>query len=634
MRKIVPILCILALSLSGCRATTLLRNGVDELRDYIASENAKTKKKLNDRRNEKISTLNRAISEKNEEIIFELMADDLREDGDKLKSQLKDFVNFIPGKIVETSNHSWGTLIHAENYKEAPDNVIEKKIWPHDDDGSYDYTLDFRSTSNTWTDEFTVEDDLYGVMTGKATLDSITTPQAYKDFDGKMNVWYKTDQTPSDYSDESGANQTLSDGHGNPWLTDESNSETLGEDGRKIDYTGWKLWKADVSTTEAEDLKVSDLELAEGEHVTAIRFEYGRVESGFTTREDDWDRAGIKDSHDDVNDATETAKGNGSYSDGVSILVDLDGSGKFTAFGNNGLGGKIKQKDGTYTCKDGDTVYSLTLNKDGSASAKMTDKDGKETKVDLAAGQFKISEGVSGDYAPAIVHMKVTDDYRAGDSLENYAKVDLYRNGGGEDQLEDHDDDKVKQTPKSDSAIIGTTLTGEDGKHTVKVGEKVELTDTVSYTNIEAGVEHTVTGTLMDKTTGAPLSDGDGNPLSSSVTFTPEEKDGTVEVKFTVDTTHLDGHDLVAFETLTTKETETDRETGEKTTVDKTVAEHKDIDDANQTVTVTSDKSSMAQTGRNILIGAAIAAAVAAGAGGTYIYRKRHQIDDADDMME
>ena len=56
------------------------------------------------------------------------MADDLREDGDKLKSQLKDFVNFIPGKIVETSNRSWGTLIHAENYKDAPDNVIERKI--------------------------------------------------------------------------------------------------------------------------------------------------------------------------------------------------------------------------------------------------------------------------------------------------------------------------------------------------------------------------------------------------------------------------------------------------------------------------------------------------------------------------
>ena len=84
-------------------------------------------KRLDDRLNKKISTLNRAISEKNEEIIFELMADDLREDGDKLKSKLKDFVNFVPGKIVETSNRSRGTLIHTETYKEAPDNVIEKK---------------------------------------------------------------------------------------------------------------------------------------------------------------------------------------------------------------------------------------------------------------------------------------------------------------------------------------------------------------------------------------------------------------------------------------------------------------------------------------------------------------------------
>lgn len=137
MRKIVPIICILALSLSGCCVTTLLRNGVVEVRDFIASENAKMEKRLDDRLNKKISTLNRAISEKNEEIIFELMADDLREGGDKLKSQLKDFVNFVPGKIVETSNRSRGTLIHTETYKEAPDNVIEKKIWNHDDEGNY-----------------------------------------------------------------------------------------------------------------------------------------------------------------------------------------------------------------------------------------------------------------------------------------------------------------------------------------------------------------------------------------------------------------------------------------------------------------------------------------------------------------
>ena len=84
------------------------------------------------------------------------------------------------------------------------------------DDGSYAYTIDFRSTSNTWTDEFTVEDDLTAAADGRAQLTSITTPQALDDYDGKMNVWYRTDKTPDDYIDESGANATLSDGPGCP----------------------------------------------------------------------------------------------------------------------------------------------------------------------------------------------------------------------------------------------------------------------------------------------------------------------------------------------------------------------------------------------------------------------------------
>lgn len=315
------------------------------------------------------------------------------------------------------------------------------------DDGSYSYTIDFHSTSNTWTDEFTVEDDLTAVTDGRAQLTSITTPQAFKDYDGKMNVWYRTDQTPDDFVDESGANQTLSDGHDNPWLADDSNAEVLGEDGRRTDYTGWKLWKADVSATEAEDLKVSDLGLAEGEHVTAIRFEYGRVEAGFTTRDGGWDREGIKDAHDDIASADETAKENGSLSDGPSISIDLEGNGQFTMLGA-GIGKLIEENNGTYTYRDGDTTYSLSLNSDGSATAKVTGKDGRETKVELDSSRFKISDETSVTYAPAIVHMKATDGYTADTSLDNYARVDLYRNGGG-DGLEGHDEDKVTQTAKT-----------------------------------------------------------------------------------------------------------------------------------------------------------------------------------------
>ena len=243
------------------------------------------------------------------------------------------------------------------------------------DDGSYAYTIDFRSTSNTWTDEFTVEDDLTAAVDGRAQLTSITTPQALEDYDGKMNVWYRTDKTPDDHVDESGANATLTDGHENPWLSDEATAPTLGEDGRAVDFTGWKLWRADVPTTEAAELAVADLGLEESEHVTAIRFEYGRVEQGFTTRDGGWDREGIMDVHDDIASAEDTAAENGSH-------TDDSGTGTGTA------------------------------------------------------------------YAPAIVRMKATDGYTAGTSLDNYARVDLTRNGGG-DGLEDHDEDQVTQTAKA-----------------------------------------------------------------------------------------------------------------------------------------------------------------------------------------
>lgn len=245
-------------------------------------------------------------------------------------------------------------------------------------DGSYAYTIDFRSTSSTWTDEFTVEDDLTAAVDGRAQLTSITTPQALEDHDGKMNVWYKTDKTPEDYVDESGANATLSDGHENPWLSDEATAPTLGEDGRAVDFTGWKLWRADVPTTEATELSVADLGLEDDEHVTAVRFEYGRVEAGFTTRDGGWDRDGIKDAHDDIASAEDTAKENGFHPDSSG--------------------------------------------------------DGPETA-----------------YAPAIFHMKATDGYTAGRALDNYARVDLTRNGGG-DGLEGHDEDQVTQTAKAVTA--------------------------------------------------------------------------------------------------------------------------------------------------------------------------------------
>lgn len=251
------------------------------------------------------------------------------------------------------------------------------------DDGSYDYSVDFRSTSSTWVDEFTVTDDLTAASAGLADLVGITTPVAYEDYDGLLNVWYQTNLTPEDYRDESGANATFSDGHANSWLTDESCAQALGDDGRALSYDGWKLWAQDVSATSATRLSVSDLGLADGEKIVAIRLEYGRVEEGFATRSESWDRDDLKDVHDDV-----------------------------------------------------------------------TDVAASHTGDELADGSER---------APLIVHMRVTDDYRPDTTLTNQARVDLFRNGGGEKGLEGHDDDRVEQTPVSVAAQTPLPLpkTGE-----------------------------------------------------------------------------------------------------------------------------------------------------------------------------
>lgn len=182
-------------------------------------------------------------------------------------------------------------------------------------DGLYDYSLDYENTSDSWTDEYTVEDPLDGVSAGYTRLNSITTPQAYEDYDGKLNVWYQTNMNDKDDTTEAAkANATTSDKHDNPLITGDTRTENSKTndpdgDGRVLSYTGWKLWQADVSAIQATHLDVSALGLKDGEYVTAVRFEYGRVEKGFTTRNSDWDRTNLKDEHDDVNDVEFTHTG-------------------------------------------------------------------------------------------------------------------------------------------------------------------------------------------------------------------------------------------------------------------------------------------------------------------------------------
>nr|WP_306792795.1 prealbumin-like fold domain-containing protein [Collinsella urealyticum] len=172
------------------------------------------------------------------------------------------------------------------------------------EDGSYAYTIAFRNTSNSWTDECTVEDELLAVKEGRATLVAVTTPVTVGDADNKMNLWFQTNHSQSeDAVQASDANATLTDGVDNPWLSHPETKKTLGDDGRALDYTGWRLWKQDLPTDSSTTLFVSDLGLDPDEHVIGLRFEYGRVEKHFTTIGTDWNRPDRKRPHDDIKSA-------------------------------------------------------------------------------------------------------------------------------------------------------------------------------------------------------------------------------------------------------------------------------------------------------------------------------------------
>ena len=120
---------------------------------------------------------------------------------------------------------------------------------------------------------------------------------------------------------------------------------------------------------------------------------------------------------------------------------------------------------------------------------------------------------------------------------------------------------------------IGTTAKFEDGTKDTQSANDVVLVDTVSYSGLQIGKEYTVSGILMDKATGKPFLDFDGHEVKAETTFTPESRDGTVDVIFKFNSLNIKlDTDVVVFETLY-------REGMELTT-------HADIDDEGQTVKI------------------------------------------------
>lgn len=122
----------------------------------------------------------------------------------------------------------------------------------------------------------------------------------------------------------------------------------------------------------------------------------------------------------------------------------------------------------------------------------------------------------------------------------------------------------------------------KDGEAT----KEVTITDVVTYKNLKVGEEYTVNGTLMDKNTGGPILDVNGEKVTGSTTFVAEDTDGTVEVVFTFDATNMEGLTLVVYESLVYKGVE--------------ITVHSDLTDEEQTIRFPKIRTTLTENESNI----------------------------------
>lgn len=221
---------------------------------------------------------------------------------------------------------------------------IDKRQTLFKANGLFTYAIDYRSTSSTWADEFTTTDFLTCSKEDQAHLKALTTPISSGDYDGKMNVWYQTNMTntpaqekiqdaenneqkesetteqtqESESTQESETaivqesestnaqeNETANACSTNPYNPDNPNNE------RMYNFDNWRLWSQELSTQESTTLFVEDLQLKEGEYITALAFEHGRVEEGFGTlsqEDEQWNRRERYENNDTLENAFDSTE--------------------------------------------------------------------------------------------------------------------------------------------------------------------------------------------------------------------------------------------------------------------------------------------------------------------------------------
>ena len=213
------------------------------------------------------------------------------------------------------------------------------------------------------------------------------------------------------------------------------------------------------------------------------------------------------------------------------------------------------------TLMDKSTGEPLVINEKNVTAEKTFIPDKKDGSIDI---EFTFDAGVLKGHAVVVFEK-------------------LYINGT---EVAAHEDisDKGQTVEFPDSQIQTTAKDKDTGTQEAVAKKDVTIVDTVTYKDLIVGKEYTVKGTLMDKSTGEPLVIN-GKNVTAEKTFTPDKKEGSIDIEFTFDASNLNGKEIVVFEKLFAGGTE--------------VASHEDLNDRGQTVKIKVGKLSVKMPGGN-----------------------------------
>lgn len=272
-------------------------------------------------------------------------------------------------------------------------------------------------------------------------------------------------------------------------------------------------------------------------------------------------------SHEDLNDEDQTI-----------TFIDI----KTEASSENG---SHDQQVGNITIKDTVSYTGLKPGKEYVMSGVLMNKDTEEPILDKEGNKVVSDVTFVPEEADGEVVVEFTFDASLLAGTTTVVFEDLKTNGVT--VAIHHDINDKDQT--INFIDIKTKASSENGTHEQQAEGTVTLTDTVSYTGLTPGKEYTVNGVLMDKKSGQELLDKDGKMIVGTTHFTAEKADGEVDVEFTLNASDLAGKDIVVFEELLDLRT--------------VIAEHKDINDEDQTITFIDIKTeALADNGSHVQI--------------------------------